>query len=238
MRVPTSLRRERPWVQRQPNRFHTTTQPSPGRAFAKREDETVDADLSESVSALKLVFQERFIPANFVAGDPTLLEALSRALPLPDRYLAFLKGADPVDVETATPPERVRLIPAAELEMEQIGYSRGDAQNPATKGWHPGWIVIAHSALLGDPYFLDTTRPDAEGDCPVMTAMSGAGLNPILCASNFVCFIKILTAAMELASDFSDESHDPDDEFIFREALGSRIKVIDHAALRDKHWTT
>jgi hypothetical protein len=197
----------------------------------------VDAELSESVSALKLVFQERFIPANFVSGDSTLADAVSQSLSLPDRYLAFLKGADPVDVETATPSERVRFIPAAELEIEQTGYSRGDAENPATKGWHPGWIVIARSALLGDPYFLDTTRPDAEGDCPVMTAMSGAGLNPILCASNFVCFIKILTAGMELASDFSDECHDPDDEHIFREALRTRIKVLDRAALRDKHWT-
>jgi hypothetical protein len=129
------------------------------------------------------------------------------------------------------------LIPAADLLAEQAGYGRGDDDKPAMKGWHPGWIVIAHSTLLGDPYFLDTTRTDAEGDCPVMTAMTGAGLNPVMCASGFACFIKILAAGMDLARDFSDDSHDPDDEFIFREVFGRKIKVIDQAALRNKHWT-
>ena len=90
--------------------------------------------------------------------------------------------------------------------------------------------------MLGDPYFLDTPRSDAEGDCPVMTAMLGAHLEPQLCASNFACFLRILAAAMEVAEGFADDG-DPDDEHIFREALAPKIRLIDPAALRAGHWT-
>jgi hypothetical protein len=53
-----------------------------------------------------------------VVADEALMASLSKELSLPDRYLAFLKVADPVDVETATPSERIRLIPAADLLAE------------------------------------------------------------------------------------------------------------------------
>lgn len=159
-------------------------------------------------------------------------------LPLTERYLAFLQEADPVDVETATPSERIRFIPAAELIPEQVGYAASDDETPARKGWRKDWVVIAHSTLLGDPYFLDTSNSDVEGDCPVMTAMSGTEqLKPLLCASSFACFLRILTASMKLATGFADDALDEQDEAIFREALSPEIRVIDAAALRSGHWT-
>lgn len=196
----------------------------------------MDSDLAESVAALKAIFEKRLLPGTFGKADPATLERLQGKLPLPQRYVDFLAAADPIDVETVTPPERIRFIPAAELEQEQIGYSQGDAETPPMDGWREGWIVIAHSALLGDPYFLDTENIDAEDDCPVMTAMAGADLKPILCASSVERFIRILATAMDVAADFGDNP-DPDDEFIFREAISPKIRVIDSAALRAGHWT-
>ncbi len=197
----------------------------------------MDSDLANSVQALKTIFEKRLIPANFGTNDEVVVEALRKELDVPDRYLAFLREADPIDVETVTPTERVRFIPAAELLQEQIGYGRGDADHPPMAGWREGWIVVAQG-MLGDPYFLDTTRPDAEGDCPVMTAMSGTDLRPVLCASNFASFVEILAAAMGVAEDFADEGLVPDDEYIFREALGPKVRWIDQAALREGHWTS
>ena len=197
----------------------------------------MDSDLADSVRALKAIVEQRFIPANFGKNEDGVIKALKQRLGLTHRYASFLAEADPLDVETVTPPERVRFIPAADLEQEQIGYSRGDAETPARSSWRSEWVVIAHSAMLGDPYFLDTSKSDAEGDSPVMTAMSGTDhIQPVLCASNLATFVGILAAAMEVAEDFR-ESHDPDDEHIFREALAPQIRVIDPAALRAGHWT-
>lgn len=188
----------------------------------------MDSDLTDALKALKAVFERRLIPANFRPAGPEVAAALKRKLSLSDRYAAFLEAADPLDVETATPSERVRFIPAADLEQEQAEYGGN--------GWRDGYVVIAHSALLGDPYFLDTSNHDAEGDCPVLTAMSGTDhLSPVLCASSFASFVQILATAMDLAEDFADTG-DPDDEHIFREALGHKIKSIDHAAARERHW--
>ncbi len=197
----------------------------------------MDSDLADSVQALKTVFEKRLIPANFGTNDKAAIDALKQQLDLPDRYRAFLLEADPLDVETVTPTERVRFIPAAELVGEQVGYGKGDGQTPPMTGWREGWIVVGQG-MLGDPYFLDTTRPDAEGDCPVMTAMSGADLRPVLCASTFASFVEILAAAMAVAEDFPADALDPDEEFIFREALGPKVRVIDQAALREGHWTS
>jgi hypothetical protein len=197
----------------------------------------VDSDLAEAVEALKTIFQKRKIKATFGVNEDAAVVALKKRLGLSPRYTAFLKAADPVNVETRTPTERIRFIPSADLEREQIGYGRGDAATPPQQGWKEGWIVIGHSALLGDPYFIDTSRPDPEGDCPVMTAMSGAQLKPKLCASSFACFLRIIGTAMEVAQDFAANASDPDDEDIFREALSPKIRVIDAAALRAGHWT-
>jgi len=197
----------------------------------------VDSDLAEAVSSLQEVFQQRRIGARFGKNTDEVVRALKKALALPPRYVAFLKAADPLDVETRTPTERIRFIPAAELEREQLGYGRGNADTPASVGWKEGWIFVAHSALLGDPYFLDTTRPDPEGDCPVMTVMVGSNRKPTLCASNFACFLKILATSMEVAVNFPAEAVDPEDDDIFREALAPKLRLVDPAALREGHWT-
>lgn len=199
----------------------------------------MDSDLADAVEDLKAIFEKRLIPASFAKHDAEAVAELKSKLGLTERFASFLRDANPIDVETATPPERVRFIPAGELEQEQIGYGVGDADNPAMSGWREGWIVIAHSALLGDPYFIDTTRLDAEDDCPVMTAMSGTGhVEPVLCASSFATFLQILTAGMEVATGFADHSADPDDEHIFKEALAPKLRSIDGAALREGHWTS
>ena len=188
----------------------------------------MDNDLTEAVQALKTVFEKRFIPANFAKNDPSEISTLKRELELSDRYAAFLTAADPLDVETATPAERIRFIPSAQLAEEQ-------AENP--DGWRDGWVVIAHSALLGDPYFIDIKKPDAEGDCPVYTMMTGTDrIEPVLCASSFASFIQILAMAMQIAEDFKDDG-DPDDEHIFRETLSHKLRPIDQAALKVGHWT-
>ena len=198
----------------------------------------MDSDLAESVSALRATFETRKLRASFGKTDEAAIKALKGSIRLPARYAAFLHEADPVDVETVTPSERIRFVPAMSLIDEQHAITDGDGDRPPVAGWKKSWVVIAHSTLLGDPYFLDTARPDAEGDCPVMTAMSGTdALKPVLCASSFANFLRILATAMELAQDFSQGDFDEEDDAIFREALGPKIKVIDAAALRFGHWT-
>jgi hypothetical protein len=208
----------------------------------------VDSVLAESVTALKDIFTRRGIQATFGKADPTVVEALRKSLRIPARYRAFLLAADPVDVETVTPVERIRLFPAARLVAEQtvegIGGApqggaapNGDAPKlPAA--WRKSWIIVGRSALLGDPYFLDIAKLDAEGDCPVYSAMVGTdAIKPELCASSFQQFLRILATGMEVATGFGNGVLDDDDESIFRETFGPRIKTIDSAALRAGHWT-
>lgn len=202
----------------------------------------MDSDLSEAVSALKQSFQTRGIRATFGRADPDQVVLLRSKLKLPRRYREFLLETDPLDVETRTPTEKVRVLPSARILEEQLGLAllddgeRRDRPNPM--GWRPSWIVVAHSALLGDPYFLDTALPDAEGDCPVFTAMSGTEQwKPRLCASSFALFVRILALGMEVAEGFADDDLDMDDESVFREALGPKIRQYDPAALKAGHWT-
>ncbi|AKT39786.1 SMI1/KNR4 family protein [Chondromyces crocatus] len=196
----------------------------------------MDSDLAESVAALKDIFTRRGIPATFGKSDPAVIEELRKTLRIPSRYRAFLLEADPVDVETATPVERVRLIPASKLAAEQVGVTNGEAAAPP--GWRKSWVLIGRSALLGDPYFLDISKLDAEGDCPVFTCMQGTeSLKPELCASSFQQFLRILATAMEVATGFRENDVDDEDEAIFREALAPKIKTLDSAALRAGHWT-
>jgi hypothetical protein len=198
----------------------------------------VDGDLAEAVSALRAAFEQRKLRARFEPAEPALIKQVRESLALTERYAAFLREANPTKVETATPSERIRFVPAAELVREQVGFGVADGTTKARDGWRPGWTVIAHSSLLGDPYFLDTTRPDVEGDCPVMTAMSGAGsFKPLLAASSFACFLRILAAGMEVAAGFASDSLDDQDDAIFREAMSPRVRVIDAAAARAGHWT-
>ncbi len=136
-----------------------------------------------------------------------------------------------------TPVERVRLIPASELVSAQTAVVTPSG-GPAPVEWKQSWVVVAESSLLGDPYFLDVSKPDPEGDCPVYTAMSGQERwIPTLAASSFAQFLRILSTAMEIADGFGDAIMDDEDEDSFRESLGPKVKVIDAAALRAGHWT-
>lgn len=194
----------------------------------------MDSDLADAVENLKAVFAKRRIEAVFGKAPPELVEKLKKELRIPPRYRALLLGANPERVETATPVERVRFVGAAELVAAQ-GLVKKEG---GPTDWKPSWVVIAESSLLGDPYFLDVSKLDPEGDCPVYTAMSGQDRwNPTLAASSIAQFIRILATAMEIAAGFGDAIMDDEDEDNFREALGPKVKVIDAAALRAGHWT-
>ena len=131
-----------------------------------------------------------------------------------------------------------QLIPAGELVKAQALVQTPGANGAAPLDWKASWVVIGESSLLGDPYFLDVSKPDAEGDCPVYTAMSGQDRwNATLAASSFAQFLRILSTAMEIAAGFGDAIMDDEDEDSFREALGPKVKTIDAAALRAGHWT-
>lgn len=201
----------------------------------------MDSDLAESVSALKAIFQRRKLPLQLGAADATLVEDLRKKLRIPSRYRAFLLEVNPLRVEAVSPVERVRLLPADELINEQKGFAlteEGLPRTEASETWRKSWVIIGRSTLLGDPYFLDVAKLDAEGDCPVYTAMSGAGRwEPRLCASSFAQFLRILATSMEVAQGFGEAILDDDDEASFRESLGHKIKSIDAAALRAGHWT-
>jgi hypothetical protein len=197
----------------------------------------VDSDLADAVESLKTVFAKRKIAATFGKAPADRVDALKKQLRVPSRYRAFLLGADPLKVETVTPVERVRLSPSEELVKVQTAVT-APSEGHAPADWKPSWVVIGESSLLGDPYFLDVSKPDPEGDCPVYTAMSGQERwVPTLAASSFAQFLRILATAMEIAAGFGDAIMDDEDEDSFREALGPKVKVIDAAALRAGHWT-
>lgn len=197
----------------------------------------VDSDLADAVEGLKTVFQKRNIECEFGKADKAFVEELRKKLRIPSRYRSMLIGADPLKVETVTPVERVRLIPASELEKAQERVMSPEGGG-GPGDWKPSWVIVAESSLLGDPYFLDVSKPDPEGDCPVYTAMSGQDRwNPTLAASSFAQFLRILATAMEIADGFGDAIMDDEDEDSFRESLGPKVKVIDAAALRAGHWT-
>ncbi len=197
----------------------------------------MDSDLADAVEGLKAVFQRRKIDCSFAKADKALVEDLKKQLRIPSRFRNYLLAANPVKVETVTPVERVRLIPAEELVKAQTAVT-APAEGSAPADWKASWVVVAESSLLGDPYFLDVSKPDPEGDCPVYTAMAGQERwVPTLAASSFAQFLRILSTGMEIAQGFGDAIMDDEDEDSFREALGPKVKVIDAAALRAGHWT-
>jgi hypothetical protein len=197
----------------------------------------VDSDLADAVDGLKNAFARRKLDALFEAAPPERVDALKKELRLPPRFRNFLLKANPVRVETLTPVERVRLFPLSELKQAQDAVTK-PTDGRAPLDWKSSWVVIAESTLLGDPYFLDISKPDAEGDTPVYTAMSGQERwAPTLAASSFAQFLRILSTAMEVAAGFGEAIMDDEDEDSFREALAPKVKVIDAAALRAGHWT-
>ena len=198
----------------------------------------MDSDLADAVEGLKAIFQRRKIPCTFGKATPELIDSLKKQLRIPPRFRGFLLAANPEKVETATPVERIRLIPAGELAKAQAHMTTPAEGGSPPAEWKPAWVVIGESSLLGDPYFLDVSKPDPEGDCPVYTAMSGQDKwQPTLAASSFAQFLRILAIAMEIAAGYGDAIMDDEDEDSFRESLGPKVKVIDPAALRAGHWT-
>jgi hypothetical protein len=204
----------------------------------------LDSDLAESISALRNSFERRKVPVQFGKAETSVVEVLRSKLRVPRRFREFLLACDPVDLETTTPAERVRLIPAAKLLDEQVGFALLEDGQPrphgqtGPNGWRSSWVIIGHSTLLGDPYFLDVATADAEGDCHVYSAMNGTELwKPRLCASSFAMFLRILAIGMEVAKGFPERDLDVDDEQLFREALGPKIREYDPAALKAGHWT-
>jgi hypothetical protein len=202
----------------------------------------VDSDLAESLSALKSSFESRKLSPSFGKADPALVRALHQKLRIPRRFRDFLTERDPLHVEIVTPAERIQLIGASELEAAQVGFALSEAgtviSTPTPSGWRPAWVIVAQSTILGDPYFLDTSKPDAEGDCPVYTAMSGTDTwQPKLCASTFALFLRILAVGMDVAKGFDIDDYDVDNEQVFREALGPKIREYDPAAMKAGHWT-
>jgi hypothetical protein len=203
---------------------------------------TVDSDLSESIAALKQAFEKSGQQPTLGQAGSELLSKLEEKLRLPRRYRKFLSVCDPVEVEVVTPTERVCLLSASDLEKEQHGFAltpAGDRRSSASEaGWRPEWVIIGHSGLLGDPYFLDVSKIDTEGDCPVYTAMSGTeAWQPKLCASTFAMFLRILAINLEVAQGFDVDDYDSDNESLFREAVGPRIREYDPAAVKAGHWT-
>ena len=202
----------------------------------------MDGDLSESIAALKQAFDKSGQQPTLGQAGNELLGKLEEKLRLPRRYRKFLSVCDPVEVEIVTPTERVCLVSASDLETEQYGFgltSAGERRSsPSEAGWRPEWVIIGHSGLLGDPYFLDVSKIDTEGDCPVYTAMSGTeAWQPKLCASTFAMFLRILAINLEVAQGFDVDDYDSDNESLFREAVGPRIREYDPAAVKAGHWT-
>ena len=198
----------------------------------------VDSDLADAVDGLKAVFAKRKLPCTFGKAPQTSVDDLRKQLRVPARFRSFLLAANPERVETVTPVERIRLVPAEELVKAQQLVQAPGANGSPPVDWKPAWVVIGESSLLGDPYFLDVSKPDPEGDCPVYTAMSGQDRwIPTLAGSSFAQFLRILSTAMEIAAGFGDAIMDDEDEDSFREALGPKVKIIDAAALRAGHWT-
>jgi hypothetical protein len=58
-----------------------------------------------------------------------------------------------------------------------------------------------------------------------------------LCASSLAMLLRILALGMAVAAGFAEDSVDMDDEAVFREALGPKIREHDPAALKAGHWT-
>jgi hypothetical protein len=198
----------------------------------------VDSDLADAVESLKSVLAKRKLPCSFAKAPQAVVDELRKQLRVPARYRNFLLAANPEKVETVTPVERIRLIPAEELIKAQQLVKTPGANGSAPADWKASWVVVGESSLLGDPYFLDVSKPDPEGDCPVYTAMSGQDRwTATLAASSFAQFLRILSTAMEIAAGFGDAIMDDEDEDAFREALGPKVKIIDAAALRAGHWT-
>lgn len=203
----------------------------------------MDSDLRDAVGALRAVFERRKLEASWGTASSEVVAELKKDYRVPPRYRAFLTAADPVDVETVTPVEKIRLFASTKLREGQVGYAVGEDGASLVTGkegdWKKSWVVVATSSLFGDPYFLDVSKLDAEGDCPVYAGQKTekGTWRTTLAASSFASFLQILAMGMDLASGFGEAVFDEQDDDAFREAFEPRIKAFDPAAARAKHWS-
>jgi hypothetical protein len=203
----------------------------------------MDSDLRDAVGTLRAAFERRKLEATWGQASAERVAELKRDFRVPARFRAFLTAADPIEVETVTPVERIRLLSSDKIREGQVGYAVGEDGVSLVTGkegdWKKSWVVIGTSSLFGDPYFLDISKIDAEGDCPVYTGQKSERGNwkTTLVASSFASLLQILAFGMEVAAGFGDAVFDEQDDGAFREALEPKIKAIDPAAARAKHWT-
>ena len=203
----------------------------------------MDSDLREAVGALRAVFERRKLKSEWGQASPELVAELKAKLRVPARFRAFLTAANPVEVETVTPVEKVRLLAADKIVEGQVGYAVAEDGTSLVTGkegdWKKSWVVVGVSTLFGDPYFLDVSKLDAEGDCPVYAGQKTekGTWKTTLAASSFASFVQLLALGMEVAAGFGEAVFDEQDDDAFREALEPRIKAFDPAAARAKHWS-
>jgi hypothetical protein len=212
--------------------------PEPREVFSE-----MDSDLREAVDLLRAVFERRKLKSQWGTASADVVNELKKDFRVPARYRSFLQEANPVEVETVTPVEKVRLFAAEKLRDGQVGYAVGEDGTSLVTGkegdWKKSWVVIATSTHFGDPYFLDVSKLDAEGDCPVYVGQKTekGTWKTTLAASSFASFVHILALSMELAAGFGEAVFDEGDDQAFREALSPKIKALDPAAARARHWS-
>lgn len=203
----------------------------------------MDSDLRDAVGALRAVFERRKLGSKWGTTPAELIEAFKKEYRVPPRYRAFLAEVNPIEVETVTPVEKVRLLSSEKLREGQVGFGVAEDGTSLVTGkegdWKKSWVVVAMSSHFGDPYFLDVSKLDAEGDCPVYAAQKTekGTWKTTLAASSFASFIHILALGMDLASGFGEAVFDEADDGAFREQFAPKIKAFDPAAARAKHWS-
>lgn len=136
------------------------------------------------------------------------MSAVTKRYSLPGAYQEFLLALGQAGFVLAPGPfQELVVYGAPQLEDAQVGFRgprRGDESFVAPHGWRRSWIAIATDS--GDPYFLDTARVGARGECPIYTAMHGTGAwEPLLAASSLEQFLRILDVWLRIVV----AHHDP-----------------------------
>ncbi len=104
-------------------------------------------------------------------------------------------------------------------------------------GWRAGWIIIGHSSLLGDPYFLDVSSRTRGGLPRVHGDERHRHLESAAVRLQFRDVSAHLGRRYGRGQGLPRDDIDMDDEQVFREALGPKIREYDPAALKAGHWT-
>ena len=199
----------------------------------------MDSDLADAVETLKAIFAKRKLPCSFSKAPPATIDDLRKQLRVPSRYRSFLLAANPEKVETVTPVERIRLIPAEEIVKAQALVQTPGASGAAPLDWKASWVVDRRELAARRSVLPGCGQARPRGRLPRLHGDERTG--PLerrsLAASSFAQFLRILSTAMEIAAGFGDAIMDDEDEDSFREALGPKVKMIDAAALRAGHWT-